>query len=416
MLWHGNRFPYGKLWKAGDVLGVACDLDLTAKSISFSLNGKWLQPVAFSGIKYSVGLTPSLTAQADGNQNLFYTVNFGPHFKYSTGPDRRYRGVQEWVEEARGHILTGDTLGNSLLVTDSEEAAVIVEDDPLRDEDGELPPAVRRQLKRQKSAQPEYVPLERLTRVPIVIKSGQDQVLIDSARDGCSTFLRAISADPNAYPTVVADRVALRTGKWCFEVKVLQAPANARCSIGFALAAWGAADWSASGGGRGVGDDLGSWAVVMREPTLPDSNCALKHAGSVGSYPEQQRVSLRSGSLVTVGLDCDLREVLLSVDADVFIPVFQDVVFDAAVGLTPAISLGGGTRGLERRGEDVEQFELDVNFGEHPFINDMFVTTGYRPVQTALAALVQTGPLIPPLPPLSSASREPLNLLSDIES
>lgn len=51
-------------WKIGDVVGLACDLDLEAssKTITFYLNGKSMG-VAFANVDYVCGLTPAMTVQ-----------------------------------------------------------------------------------------------------------------------------------------------------------------------------------------------------------------------------------------------------------------------------------------------------------------------------------------------------------------
>lgn len=87
-LWHIDSIAYGKEWKIGDVCGIACNLDVSSRSISFSLNGEWFSPVAFQNIEYAVGLTPALTVQGvqpGDKKALSYTANFGPHFKYPPG-------------------------------------------------------------------------------------------------------------------------------------------------------------------------------------------------------------------------------------------------------------------------------------------------------------------------------------------
>ena len=50
MKWNNGKQPFGKVWGAGDVLGLA--IDLVGKSVSFSVNGDYREPcgVAFSNI------------------------------------------------------------------------------------------------------------------------------------------------------------------------------------------------------------------------------------------------------------------------------------------------------------------------------------------------------------------------------
>ena len=55
---------YGRPWKAGDIAGFACDLDLenSSKTITFYLNGKSMG-VAFSNVDFDSGLSPAMTVQ-----------------------------------------------------------------------------------------------------------------------------------------------------------------------------------------------------------------------------------------------------------------------------------------------------------------------------------------------------------------
>jgi hypothetical protein len=55
---------YGIPWKAGDIAGFACDLDLenSSKTITFYLNGKSMG-VAFSNVDFDSGLSPAMTVQ-----------------------------------------------------------------------------------------------------------------------------------------------------------------------------------------------------------------------------------------------------------------------------------------------------------------------------------------------------------------
>ena len=57
-------WSYGMPWKAGDIAGFACDLDLenSSKTITFYLNGKSMG-VAFSNVDFDSGLSPAMTVQ-----------------------------------------------------------------------------------------------------------------------------------------------------------------------------------------------------------------------------------------------------------------------------------------------------------------------------------------------------------------
>lgn len=60
--WHNNRKEqYGRHWKAGDVIGIAVNLE--EKEISFGLNGDWGGEMgrAFSGVSFDGGVYPCLS-------------------------------------------------------------------------------------------------------------------------------------------------------------------------------------------------------------------------------------------------------------------------------------------------------------------------------------------------------------------
>ena len=60
--WTQNKKDkYGKRWKAGDVIGMAVDID--NKTVSFSLNGEWENEMglAFTGVNFEGGVYPCMT-------------------------------------------------------------------------------------------------------------------------------------------------------------------------------------------------------------------------------------------------------------------------------------------------------------------------------------------------------------------
>ena len=95
-IWHIHPRIWGKKWGAGDVLGVACDLD--TRTIKFSLNGSFAVPfgTAFENIEFVGGLTPGLTANAPFKT----TLNWGKDgFKYQAPPG--YKSIHDWIEKYR---------------------------------------------------------------------------------------------------------------------------------------------------------------------------------------------------------------------------------------------------------------------------------------------------------------------------
>ena len=89
MKWSGKGEPFGKVWDAGDVLGLA--IDLLGKSISYSVNSDHREPcgVAFSNIGIPAGwIMPALTSYSGS-----YLVNFGDRPFIHNPPDESYQSV-----------------------------------------------------------------------------------------------------------------------------------------------------------------------------------------------------------------------------------------------------------------------------------------------------------------------------------
>ena len=89
MKWYGGKQPFGKVWTAGDVLGLA--IDLVGKTVSFSVNGYFSEPlgVAFSGIDVPAGwIMPALSSQTGT-----YHINFGDRCFIHPPPDKSYQSV-----------------------------------------------------------------------------------------------------------------------------------------------------------------------------------------------------------------------------------------------------------------------------------------------------------------------------------
>ena len=87
--WNAGTQPFGKVWVAGDVLGLA--IDLVDKTVSFSVNGDFSEPcgVAFSNIGVPAGwIMPALTSQTGT-----YRVNFGDRPFIHKPPDESYQSV-----------------------------------------------------------------------------------------------------------------------------------------------------------------------------------------------------------------------------------------------------------------------------------------------------------------------------------
>ena len=90
-----GKLPFGKVWVAGDVLGLA--IDLVGKSVSFSVNGDYREPcgVAFSNIDVPAGwIMPALTSDSGT-----YRVNFGDRSFKHTPPNESYQSVASGMQQ-----------------------------------------------------------------------------------------------------------------------------------------------------------------------------------------------------------------------------------------------------------------------------------------------------------------------------
>ena len=87
--------PFGKVWVAGDVLGLA--IDLVGKTVSFSVNGDFSEPcgVAFSNIDIPAGwIMPALTSYSGT-----YRINFGDRSFLYPPPDKSYQSVVSGMQQ-----------------------------------------------------------------------------------------------------------------------------------------------------------------------------------------------------------------------------------------------------------------------------------------------------------------------------
>jgi hypothetical protein len=230
-LWHNRHISYGEYWKVGDVLGCACDLDIGCKTISFSLNGHWFSPTAFTGIQYSVGLMPALTTQARLS-SISYHVNFSRNWKFRP-PSEGHSPICDWIEYGKQFLCSESAMG---------EVGELVLDT--------VSPSAPLKMFRQVSAQPYHSDYADLGYVPVVIRCGNEQIAVvhplSKSRESHSTMVTTVRAvgDDSSYPSIVADCVSLTSGKWCFEVSLRSTTAAAKCSFGFAEKNWVEGHWS----------------------------------------------------------------------------------------------------------------------------------------------------------------------------
>lgn len=109
--WHSNqKESFGKKWKAGDVIGIAVDLDDT-KSVSFSLNGDWSSSsIAFEDIKVCGAIFPCITLLRGERVELYLGVS-GNNFVFGP-PTAEYNALtvtQHVKEEGKSNRFSGFT-------------------------------------------------------------------------------------------------------------------------------------------------------------------------------------------------------------------------------------------------------------------------------------------------------------------
>ena len=376
--WHNGSRRFGRNWKGGDVLGVACDLG--ARSISFSLNGQWTKPFgkAFTNIELSGGLAPGFTAQGPGPE---FIVNFGAEPLKHAPPDGEYRPVQEWIVEH----APGNTRGNKTSSASSNSHASSSSDAvPTGAASGgsvpstpPVPPSVP--LLRVTSRLRTHKPFLEKKRVSLRASSGAFQVELTD--DNC---VHPTGRDATSYPSVVADSICLSSGRWYYECTVLESvPRGARCSIGWADRRF-VGNWSAA---MGVGDDAHSWGVIS---TDGKSALSARSAGTAtmlrtGKNPPAQLTKmswLNRGDVLGFALDCETRVMRISLNG-AWIPTAVFQKFNFTGGLTPAVSASGTTP--LSRGQIPQHFAFQFNFGERPF-EAKAAPTGYRAVHKWLLA------------------------------
>jgi hypothetical protein len=322
LCWHNGSFPYGVEWKIGDVLGIACNLDINRRSISFSMNGVWFEPIAFPNIQFSVGLTPALTVQGvqDGDtKSLSYTVNFGPNLRhlpesYNPVSDKIVSGILEFVDAP---------------FDDSDKCDLLFSVESL--------PKFKPSMMRNISAQPEHKSLDQLLWVPTTIVSGHGQIsiinpIVDNNSILVPTIVSTTGIDDLSYPSAVADRVSLQKGKWMYEVKIKKIMPQAVCSFGFANVSWNSPNWADT---LGVGDDADSWSAFFKSNgnIYSKFNKELTNAGCPFVQIDEDL-----GICVSIGVDCDLKRTVISLNGGPVIVTLTDI---DCFALIPAISIQG---------------------------------------------------------------------------
>jgi hypothetical protein len=314
--WHNGSRGFGRLWKTGDTIGIACDLN--KKSLSFSLNGNWSKPfgVAYENIEVAGGLSPGFTVQGGHSGTGNFRIKLGGNnskLKYKP-PDKEYREIQEWIIEhapADNINYSNNATSNKLVELINGETK---DDDDDALDDIDVPKAAP--LMRVASRVPVQNQWSNLSRVQMRANSGAFQINIKD--DGC---VKSTGVDKISYPSIVADAVHLTDGKWYYEVTVLNAPVRgmgARCSIGWSDKQF-VGRWNQ---GKGVGDDVGhSYGVFCIDENNDfgsKSNNTLTCNLDNATYEKQNKTikekQLRRGDVLSFLLDLDTRSMRLGIN------------------------------------------------------------------------------------------------------
>jgi len=285
-------------WEAGDVL--YCMIDAADCIISFTLNGEWEKAVSLSPSSCpTLSSARSFSPLISFDESLVFKLNSGQYRpKYPVPSGTGYRSLSRWVRHKMAEMYAAEAaprFGN--LVPHSAKQEVTIEKWTVR----------------------------------------PDAQFAERVKEGASEEMRSI------FPSVRLGGVLLTSGKWYYEVGVL--------NPGVGQLGWVDVEfWAASREGVGVGDDKHSWAY--------DGNRRCKwHAQKEIKWGGKQ--SWKYGDVI--GCACDLinRTISFSLNGKMdggMGVAFSNVPF--AGGVTPGITLQGG---LEAN------FACTINFGDTPF-------------------------------------------------
>ena len=400
-LWWDGFHTYGRTWSSGDTIG--CEMDLDEGRMSFSINGQWMPTVPqLENLDYVVGLTPGFTMQAPTT----IRINLGAKkFKYS--PRAGAQPVQAWLTDRENRILKGaepkelaESLEEALNLVAIQEAADDGSEDPMelnhqrllidsqrREVELRMQPSLAAAwqtssggLARTQTFVNAPPPSGERTAVPLRVSSGFSKAVVSTA-DG------TVHSTGN-FPSVVGD-IVLRSGKWVYEVQVLEM--DPVLSVPSAIVGW--ADSKRFFGDyahdMGVGDDKFSWGIGVQR-----SRGLVRHDGSSQTFePSSSSMArttttappfkLRQGSSFGVALDLDHRDgpqILFGTGGSWHRapPEFSAKLSAESIarGLMPAVSCRSDC-------------QLQINFGASPFSNG--VPEGFLPVHCSLTGDLSPG-------------------------
>ena len=310
-LWHRQSSPpFGRAWHNGDTIGFAVDLD--ARTMSFGINGQWTSPLgkAFSDIKFSCGLTPAVTPQ--GSATFAFNMGEGP-MRYPP-PNEEYNTVWQWLvgrkpdlaKRTKGGALPGEPVtivnnpDNTIYGLQVRQGTHVSADEDLV---GSPPPAAP--LARGVSTINTVRMLADQASIPLRVTSGFRLV----SRRGNRYELKV---QGNLPPSIVADQVSVRSGKWYYEVRLNTAAGNSQVVVGWADLTF-AGRWAAR---RTVGDDSASWGwnASLGEYRHAKQSFQLAPQKLMAGGTPAQRIQLSAGDVIGVALDADVGTMSFTVN------------------------------------------------------------------------------------------------------
>lgn len=358
-IWHqeectgfGSPFP-----RTGEcVLGCACDLRRTERTLSFFIDGKPVSDqnnTAFSNIVYAAGIFPGMTIQTSVlhkfgiSDPVFYVMNFGDSSAPGNGFKHNIEGhrpVQDWID-----FHSPDSSGN-------------VESDDVFSMQPQVPP-----LLDARAADFAEVPSTGVDQKCVVLRVTSGSSVINEQAailgrnilefKGVILSSDIIERTPQPFPSCIADRVSLYDGKWFYQVRILTRPKHVPLSFGFAVPYW-SGDWSH---GLGCGHDQSSWAALaFAHDTSGSLYLAAQHNG-VSRKLNDITAEAEDVVQVTLNYSRQLRRLMIKVRVlncqknKCFLPSPWKTAFSSDDGhfialppqLTPCFSLGGRLLGID---------------------------------------------------------------------
>ena len=324
-VWHVDGKRFGRHYRPGDVVGVACDMD--ARTLMFSLKGNWQPPfgLAYSNIVYTRGLCPGVTVSY--NQRCVLKVNFGERPFRHQPPDASYQPITSWVAAHMPGAGVGSTgagagAGAGAGTNDGRDVAP-----------GDV------------------------AGIPSVLAAApREQLVVTSGHNHCTVEDSMFGGAGSRLVSVVAGAACVNTGRWYYEVEVVK---KGHIAVGWASPAFQGdyTQW------LGVGSDSNSVGGVLltgasgRTVVPPTSDEALRGRAAMQKLEEHWvapcmggeviRVCGEAGGCMAVGM---LRFSALGATTDwTVLPGAEP----ALSGMRPAVSFSGEFAGRLRLGDQL---------------------------------------------------------------